>query len=1065
MEQRQVSSIVSSSQCPSLPLVSVDTLHIVTNELSPMSAINNQNANVRWVTDQRKRKALCALDCAPYETHKNKNPKAVLRTCRWFTEHEKFQRWIDNKENTPLLVTADPGCGKSVLARYMIDNDEVLNASRVIYFFFKDGSKDQSSALSAVRCLIHQLLKDNSTLFEDEVLQSLEELGHARSKGFSDLWKIFIKIACHPEAAGTICVLDALDECETTGWSRMAEALGDLVRSHNPDLRFILLSRSYDQIRIIIRECDIQCINLCGEGEAELDKISAEIDVVITKEFDNMVSSSKINIVERGMVIRRLKSANNRTYLWIRLVCDMLKDYHRVQADSLESLLNNLPKTADGVYDSILRRSTDIQMATKLLHIIVAATRPLKVKEMAVAMAVNSHKTLDYDYTVMETDAFEQSMRGICGLFVVVIQEKVCLIHQSAREFLIESGVSGHSLKWKGCLSPTESNRILASICIQYLVNIGDQCASLPDDEWLERWENFPLFQDAATSWVLHYHESSINKSPELRCELTCLCDATWKGCIVWYYLWRAFNNNDNVWPSKAVAKILALSLADEPYSSFTSLGLALFLGIECVVDTQLTRENFKVFANDASRLSTALILAVKRGHHGIVVRFLETRHPLFSGRYRAIDFGKLLKMASEEGHGAVAKTLLNTAKAKINRDDVIFALSRAATNGHESVVRLLLLARVGGYRARLQSYQRRWLGLGSHRPRHRDPRDRRAPLSRAAEQGHLTVVETLLNSGQVDRDLASDSVFSQTPLSYAAKMGHMDVVELLLTTGEVNINHHDYVGATPISLAARCGNLRMVKLLHEKWKASLHVTKTDISRGSPVIGAIEGKLSGSVLSYLIDTADMDCNFEYAWESSGGRISHSTLLRRAAESSSPQILTALLGRKANVNLRSGKDGETALSWAVRRGRPAAVQVLLEAEEVDLSMRYKNDLSLCQIARESADVAYVQDPDYEKVVKLLDTHIHSLPDGGGATGALERSILRRNEEVGQKKQVHTNLGSEDLGVESAESHTSDTSSLWLSSESSIGSPQSRLPFWNLIGRFKQKRALFPGYHVE
>jgi len=42
-----------------------------------------------------------------------------------------------------LWVSADPGCGKSVFAKYLVDSILTITESRIIcYFFFKDDFED-----------------------------------------------------------------------------------------------------------------------------------------------------------------------------------------------------------------------------------------------------------------------------------------------------------------------------------------------------------------------------------------------------------------------------------------------------------------------------------------------------------------------------------------------------------------------------------------------------------------------------------------------------------------------------------------------------------------------------------------------------------------------------------------------------------------------------------------------------------------------------------------------------------------------------------------------------------
>jgi hypothetical protein len=54
----------------------------------------------------------------------------------WLLDHPHLQEWR-RREPGPLPVSADPGCGKSVLAKYLIDH-VLPESSTVCYFFFKD---------------------------------------------------------------------------------------------------------------------------------------------------------------------------------------------------------------------------------------------------------------------------------------------------------------------------------------------------------------------------------------------------------------------------------------------------------------------------------------------------------------------------------------------------------------------------------------------------------------------------------------------------------------------------------------------------------------------------------------------------------------------------------------------------------------------------------------------------------------------------------------------------------------------------------------------------------------
>ena len=106
----------------------------------------------------RRNEILRALHTSPYLAGKNRNPDRVLGTCQWFVDHNLFRQWRKSKSSSMLWVSADPGCGKSVLAKYLVDSKLPTTESRTTcYFFFKDDFEDQRSAKSALGCILHQL--------------------------------------------------------------------------------------------------------------------------------------------------------------------------------------------------------------------------------------------------------------------------------------------------------------------------------------------------------------------------------------------------------------------------------------------------------------------------------------------------------------------------------------------------------------------------------------------------------------------------------------------------------------------------------------------------------------------------------------------------------------------------------------------------------------------------------------------------------------------------------------------------------------------------------------------
>jgi hypothetical protein len=101
----------------------------------------------------KKLQLLKKLYTSSYRDCKDRNPKRLDGTCEWFTNHPPFRNWQESKTSSLLWVSADPGCGKSVLAKYLVDIMLPSTKSRTTcYFFFKDDFEDQRSAASALCC-------------------------------------------------------------------------------------------------------------------------------------------------------------------------------------------------------------------------------------------------------------------------------------------------------------------------------------------------------------------------------------------------------------------------------------------------------------------------------------------------------------------------------------------------------------------------------------------------------------------------------------------------------------------------------------------------------------------------------------------------------------------------------------------------------------------------------------------------------------------------------------------------------------------------------------------------
>jgi hypothetical protein len=112
-----------------------------------------------------------------YESYKNLNPRRVAGTCEWVFEHPTFKWWRDSDHNELLWLSADPGCGKSVISRALVDEDLGGGDSAATgYYFFKD-NEQQRGAARAVCTLLYQIFASRQHLFCKHAIPAIKRRG------------------------------------------------------------------------------------------------------------------------------------------------------------------------------------------------------------------------------------------------------------------------------------------------------------------------------------------------------------------------------------------------------------------------------------------------------------------------------------------------------------------------------------------------------------------------------------------------------------------------------------------------------------------------------------------------------------------------------------------------------------------------------------------------------------------------------------------------------------------------------------------------------------------------
>lgn len=978
---------------------------------------------------EQSNKCLQAFRTSNYEMFKARNPDRVDGTCQWFLEHPTFVQWRDSTKSSLLWVSADPGAGKSVLAKCLVDTELAASDSRsTCYFFFKEDDPDQRSVVNALCAILHQLLSRNKSLIK-HAMPAFDENGSQLPQLFDKLWGVLTAAVADPQAGEVVCIMDGLDECEkdgpnVTGLSRLVNTLTHFFQNVPASdqsgvqgrLKLLITCRPYYDIERLFRQLVTAQPAIRLSGEAESASISREIDLVIKSNSREIVADLGLPESAALLLEKELLKITHRTYLWLKLIVDMIRNDPNVTTGKrLQKAVGSLPKTVDDAYESILRRSTDVEQARKLLHIVVGAARPLTLQEMGIALAMEEDPESYEDLDLESEELLLTRVKNLCGLLVTVVDSKIYLIHETAKSFLVRSdlqvttgsseGPSHDSRQpvWKHTLAPVDSHLALANICLSFLsFGVFEDEPMLVEDEQdyeireyqnviTQYAQNYPFLRYAAENWPAHFRGARIQYDSPLSQMALDVCNTESPRFLTWFRMyWLTVDLS--VCPPDLTDLIVcsALGLDEAAKQLFdrgdvdvtsihadtgmTPLMWAVEAGHEKMVELLLGQDGVQPDEKDSFWGRTPIWWAAAGGHEAVLLLLL--RLPTADPDAMDTKYGRTpLSWAASLGKDGVVRQLLGDRRVNPDSkaDNGRTPLSWAAGEGHAKAVELLLLKKVD--------------------PNWVDSRYGWAPLTWAAERGHEVVVKKLLARKNINPDV-KDVQDGRTPLSWAAERGHGTVVEHLLKHQAVDPNSTSKTGLTPLSWACQRGHDRVARLLLE-YKAEPDKKDTTFER-TPLSWAA-GQGSDTVAKLLLENPSVAADSK----SRSGQ----TPLSWAARGGNEAAVRLLLQRDNVDPDAKDVDGRSPLSWAAGRGQATVTRLMLDHSSVDPNSLDSQGLTPLLWAAKGG---------YDHVAQLLLAHSGVIPDPKDVDG---RTPLSWAAGRGHEAVVQLLLGHQGVDAES------------------------------------------------
>jgi hypothetical protein len=384
-----------------------------------------------------------------------------------------------------------------VLAKYLIDHG-LPRSTTTCYFFFKD--QDQNTVRQALCALLHQLFSQKPSLIKHAMTQFRRD-GQGLINSTESLWKVLQNAIKDPQAGPVIIVLDALDECAESEFADlMRNVESQFCSDHlgHGKLKYLLTCRPYDQIVSKFRGILDAFPNIWIPGEEESETISQEVNHVIMRRVNQLSMKKRLSPEIKSHLEKRLQETTHRTYLWVYLVFDYLdKEDFKKTLKGVESTITTLPRSINEAYEQILNRTKeDLMVRTmvrKALSIILAASRPLTLSEMKVAVNIDDTSQSIHDLDLEDDEDFKTRLRSWCGLFVSIHQRSIYFLHQTPREFLADLAsptTISSELHWHHSITTQDAHAVLAKLCVLYL-NFFNSNVSLPTDANEEAGHSF----------------------------------------------------------------------------------------------------------------------------------------------------------------------------------------------------------------------------------------------------------------------------------------------------------------------------------------------------------------------------------------------------------------------------------------------------------------------------------------------------------------------------------------------------------------------------------------------
>jgi len=817
-------------------------------------------------------------------------------TCDWVLHLEEMQAWRSEEPRVPKLfwLHGPPGFGKTIASAWTVQDLKKSNPDSTAYFFCVAESRLTQDPYAILRSWLAQLLDQDTNVVNLMESAFAQRMTKNQTLSQLELWQLFVLIG--ESGTSYTLVVDGFDECThiDSGTNYHTKDprnhfLRDLT-THLQKTKFkvLVVSRDVADIREYLdpkaaKSEDLQVTEYGITAEDNEDDVRSFSEDMVNRRLPNK------DLMLRESLTKSAASRSEGMFLWIKLLENEISPGQN--ARELQQTITEMPAGVSEAYSRELDRIMKLPQRAKstalaILRWILFAVRPLKVKELAEALAVSDLSDDADSYprdrlpdvweeSFVDEDYVNEIVLAHCGSLIQLrarssdeplASRSVHFVHFSVKEYLLNLPDLYHLVGSSNHINVAEEETRLSHICLRYL-SLPIFAESPPNQHV------YPFLAYAGWAWYFHSYKRKLEPPAEIIARTK-----------------RVFHPYTGSW--KVWSPVMELNLSDErrldghdtgerSETETQSGGTAEDDG--SIQDSNSSSERSSD-DSDAAGESDGEEDSAREGNEPQETTPYVMLNPLYYAALLGIE--EIVRWLEDQG---------------LDCDSVGgrygFPLQAAVVGSHEAIVRHLV-SRKANVNQKGGQFQ--------------------TALMAAADKSTPEIVKILLDAGADVSASTNDGLAGFTALHYAAYRGDVDIVNLLLDAG-APIDAPDEQGICALHLACATGRMAVVETLTTRG-ANLELATP---KGNRAIHYAISNEHEDVSCYLLEAG---ISLEDSQDPSGD---YNLLLQALISIPGTELITKLVNQGADLHKKFAY-GWTIMHQAAYRANPDALKLLTDA---------------------------------------------------------------------------------------------------------------------------------------